>query len=71
MLRGERVRSLIWKLQFRTHCNLLQTINNCYHIELILEERCVKILHSCLSSDNLIVNNVAKSPQVIIVIIAN
>ena len=30
---------LIWKLPFRTHCNLLHTINNCYPIEFILEKR--------------------------------
>ena len=30
MLRGEKVTRLIWNLPFRTHCNLLHTINNCY-----------------------------------------
>ena len=55
------VARLIWKLPFRTHCNLLHTINNCYPIEFILEKRCIKFLHSCLSSDNLVISNVAKS----------
>ena len=32
-----KVTRLIWKLPFRTHCNLLHTINNCYPIEFILE----------------------------------
>ena len=59
MLRGDVTR-LIWKLKFRTHCNLLYTINNCYPIKLILEKRCIKFLHSCLSSDNLVISNVAK-----------
>ena len=36
-----KVARLIWKLPFRTHCNLLHTINNCYPIEFILEKRCV------------------------------
>ena len=39
----------------------LHTINNCYPIEFILEKRCIKCLHSCLSSDNLVISNVAKS----------
>ena len=56
-----KVTRLIWKLPFRTHCNLLHTINNCYPIEFILEKRCIKILHSCLSSDNLVISNVVKS----------
>ena len=56
-----KVTRLIWKLPFRTHCNLLHTINNCYPIEFILEKRCIKFLHSCLSSDNLVISNVAKS----------
>ena len=55
------VTRLIWKLPFRTHCNLLHTIDNCYPIEFILEKRCIKFLHSCLSSDNLVISNVAKS----------
>ena len=49
------------KLPFRTHCNLLHTINNCYPIEFIIEKRCIKFHHSCLSSDNLVISNVAKS----------
>ena len=56
-----KVTRLIWKLPFRTHCNLLHTINNCYPIEFILEKRCINFLLSCLSSDNLIISNVAKS----------
>ena len=55
-----KVTHLIWKLLFRTHCNLLHTINNCYPIEFVFQKRCVKFLHSCLSSDNLIISNVAK-----------
>ena len=51
----------IWKLPIRTHCNLLHTINNCHPNEVILEKRCIKFLHSCLSSDNLVISNVAKS----------
>ena len=61
MLREKKVTRLIWKLPFSTHCNLLHTINNCYSIEFILENRCIKSLHSCVSSDNLVISNVAKS----------
>ena len=61
MLRREKYTRLIWKLPFRTHCKLLHTINNCDPIEFILEKRCIKFLHSCLSSDNLVISNVAKS----------
>ena len=61
MLRGEKVTHLIWKLPFRTHCTLLHTINNCYPLEFILEKRCIKFPHCCLSSDNLVSSNVAKS----------
>ena len=43
-----KVTRLIWKLPFRTHCNLLHTINNCYPIEFILEKRCINFLHSCI-----------------------
>ena len=43
-----KVTRLIWKLPFRTYCNLLHTINNCYPIEFILEKRCIKFLHSSL-----------------------
>ena len=67
MLRGDVTR-LIWKLQFRTHCNLLHTINNCYPIKLILEKRCIKFLHSCLSSDNLVISNFAKSFVILLLI---
>ena len=67
MLRGDVTR-LIWKLQFRTHCNLLHTINNCYLIKLILEKRCIKFLHSCLSSDNLVISNVAKSFVILLLV---
>ena len=37
-----KVTRLIWKLPFRTHCNLLHTINNCSPIEFILEKWCIK-----------------------------
>ena len=56
-----KVTRLIWKLPFRTHFNLLHTINNSYPIEFILEKRCVNFLHSCLWSDNLTISNITKS----------
>ena len=63
-----KVTHLIWKLPFRTHCNLLHTINNCYPIKFILEKRCIKFLHSCLSSDNLVISNVAKSSVILLLV---
>ena len=63
-----KVTRLIWKLPFRTHCNLLHTINNCYPIKFILEKRCIKFLHSCLSSDNLVISNVAKSSVILLLV---
>ena len=31
----------IWKLPFRTHCNLLHGINNTLPIDVMLEQRCI------------------------------
>ena len=45
----------LWKLPNMTHCNLLSTINSSLPIEIALERRCAKFIHSCLNSNNLII----------------
>ena len=63
-----KVTRLIWELLFRTHCNLLHTINNRYSIEFILKERCVNFFHACLSSDIISISSISKSFGDILVI---
>ena len=47
----------LWKLPNMTHCNFLLKINSSLPIEIALEKRCAKFIHSCLNSNNLIVKN--------------
>ena len=51
----------LWKLPNTTHCNLLSTINSSLLIEIALEERCAKFIHSCLNSNNLIIKTTSIS----------
>ena len=51
----------IWKLPFRTHCNLLPGINNILPIDVMLEQRCIKFIWTLLHSPNIIVNSVIRS----------
>ena len=51
----------LWKLPNMTHRNLLTTINSSLPIEIALEKRCVKCIHSCLNSNNLIINSTSIS----------
>ena len=44
-----------WCLHFTTHCRFLHTINNSLPIDVQLEKRCLKFLHSCLNSSNEVV----------------
>ena len=37
----------LWKLPNTTHCKLLSTINSSLPIEIALEKRCAKFIHSC------------------------
>ena len=39
----------LWKVPNMTHCNLLSTINSSLLIEIALEKRCAKCIHSCLN----------------------
>ena len=51
----------IWKLPNMTHCNLLPTINSSLPIEIALEKRCAKFIHSCLNSNHLIIKSTSIS----------
>ena len=51
----------IWKLPFRTHCNLLHGINDTLHIDVILEQRCIKLIWTLLHSPNIIVKSFIRS----------
>ena len=51
----------LWKLPNTTHCKLLSTINSSLPIEIVLEKRCAKFIHSCLNSNNLIIKTTSIS----------
>ena len=51
----------IWKLPFRTHCNLLHSINDTLPIDVMLEQICIKFILTLLHSPNVIVNSVIRS----------
>ena len=51
----------IWKVPNTTHCNLLPTINSSLPIEIALEKRCAKFIHSCLNGNNLIIKSTSIS----------
>ena len=36
---------VIWKLPFRAHCNLLHGINDTLPIDVMLEQRCLKLIN--------------------------
>ena len=57
---GKAIRA-IWKLPFRAHCNLLHGINGTPHIDIMLEQRCVKFIRTLLHSPNIIVKSVMRS----------
>ena len=40
----------IWKLNSKTHNDLLHHINNCLPIELLLEKRCIKFIYKIINS---------------------
>ena len=50
----------IWKLLFRTHCNLLYRINDTLPIDIMLEQRCIKFIWTLLHSPNIIVKSVMR-----------
>ena len=52
---ARRIRSL----PYSTHCDTLPIINNTDSVELVLEEKCVKFIWSCLNSSNVVVRSVS------------
>ena len=50
-----------WCLRFTTHCRFLYTINFSLPIDVQLEKRCLKFLHSCLNSSNEVVKSISLS----------
>ena len=51
----------IWKLPFRTRCNLLRGKNDILPIDVMLEQRCIKFIWTLLPSPNIIVKSVMQS----------
>ena len=51
----------IWKLPFRTHCNLLHGINDTLPIDVMLEQKCIKFIWTLLHSPNIILKSVMRS----------
>ena len=49
----------LWELPNTTHCSLLQSINDCIPIEIILEQRCAKFIWLSLNSTNTIIKTIA------------
>ena len=41
----------IWKLNYRTRCELLHHINECLPIDILLEKRCIKFIWNLLNSE--------------------
>ena len=50
----------LWRLPYTTHCNLLHTINNSLPIEISLEKRSVKLIWSCVNSENDVVKTISR-----------
>ena len=42
----------VWRLDRKTHNNVLHYINNCLPIEIIFERRCIKFIHNIISSEH-------------------
>ena len=51
----------IWKLSFRTYCNLLHGINDTLPIDVMHEQRCIKFIWTLLHSPNIIEKSVMRS----------
>ena len=41
----------IWKLNSKTHNDLLHHVNNCLPIEILLEKRCIKFIYNIINSE--------------------
>ena len=51
----------IWKLPFRTHCNLLHSINDTLPIDVMLEQTCIKLIWTKSSYQNSIITTLLLS----------
>ena len=49
----------IWKIDRKTHNNLLHHINNCLHIEILVERRCIKFIRVIINSEHLLHSRIA------------
>ena len=58
---GRKAIRAIWKLPFRTHCNLLHGINDTLPIDVMLEQKCMELIWTLLQSPNIIVKSVMRS----------
>ncbi len=48
----------IWKINYRTHNNLLHHINNCLPIDIQLEKRCIKYIWNLINSEHKMYNRI-------------
>ena len=49
----------IWKLNSKTHNDLLHHINNCLPIEILLEKRCIKFIYNIIDSEHSLHSRIA------------
>ena len=49
----------IWKLNSKTHNDLLHHINNCLPIEILLEKRCIKFIYNIINSEHSLHSRIA------------
>ena len=56
---GENGIRRIWKLNSKTHNDLLYHINNCLPIEILLEKRCIKFIYNIINSEHLLHSRIA------------
>ena len=50
----------IYKLPYRTHNILINHIIQCYPIDIILENRCIKFIWRLMNSEHILFNNIIK-----------
>ena len=49
----------IWKLNSKTHNDLLHHINNCLPIEILLEKWCIKFIYNIINSEHSLHSRIA------------
>ena len=49
----------IWKLNSKTHNDILQHINNCLRIDTLLEKRCIKFICNIINSEHSLHSRIA------------